>query len=686
MTVVQRTLSSWPGIRALPAAITAFTALLLLVAVPYAKGAAPQADKFVTDSTELAFPGVQQRVRDLRYGLALYQFYQQDYFSALRELAVAADQGGIQGHGRYPDLLAGGISLSFGLDRKAERVFEELLDAAGLDPQVRDQAWFYLTKLKFHRGEVAAALQAAGNIGEALPAQFGQEFHYMLAFLYAAGNDIDAARSEIDQLTEAPWLSYAWFNLALAYQRQGNAEQALLALQQAALPLAFDEESWSLRDRIYLAEGYLRLSKHDYAAASAAFSQVRDQGAWTEQALLGLGWANFYLQDYSAAVQFWQLLGASPLIGPVVQETYIAIPAVYEKTGASVQAAEGFERAAKHYEALLRQLDSTILDLGEEDLLSHWVSMIDKDLEGDVGASWTAGDIDARLQPRDPFFSHMLAQQDFQTALQQLSDLRRLLDNLRDWQQRMGAYDSMLETRQAARQARIKFTRARQLNNPIKAVQQHQQRLRQLYENAVSNEDGRILLEGELREQWHLYDAAAKQFDLLSEQDHDHPDLDENRLKLARIHGRLIWLSEEQYPVLKRKLDRQLAELEMGIEENLHRQESLEQQMQHSAELQRRQTEVELMRVRIARQATLSEGLADRLEKQLRERAVAELRVQQDNIRHYLLNARLAVARLYDQFLQAPPVDSAEEQPAGTPPPMTGEMDSAGEIPAEVQQ
>src|SRR5687767_8871024 len=48
-------------------------------------------------------------VADLRYGVALYHYYQQDYLQSLSELMVADARDGIQGHADNPELIAGGV-------------------------------------------------------------------------------------------------------------------------------------------------------------------------------------------------------------------------------------------------------------------------------------------------------------------------------------------------------------------------------------------------------------------------------------------------------------------------------------------------------------------------------------------------------------------------------------------------
>ena len=91
-----------------------------------------------------------REVRDLQYGQALFQFYQQNYYSAAVDLLTAEQQHRLQHHDAEAQLLLGGIYLSYGLHDEAEAIFLKLIDA-GTAPAVRDRAWFYLAKIRYHK-------------------------------------------------------------------------------------------------------------------------------------------------------------------------------------------------------------------------------------------------------------------------------------------------------------------------------------------------------------------------------------------------------------------------------------------------------------------------------------------------------------------------------------------------------
>lgn len=95
-------------------------------------------------------------VADLRYGSALYHYYQGDYHNALLELMIAEKRGGIKGHGDRPRIMEGSFSLAYGMEHRATEIFNEVLNTSS-QPDIRDTAWYYVAKIRYLRGDWQAA-------------------------------------------------------------------------------------------------------------------------------------------------------------------------------------------------------------------------------------------------------------------------------------------------------------------------------------------------------------------------------------------------------------------------------------------------------------------------------------------------------------------------------------------------
>ena len=88
----------------------------------------------------------------LSYGTMLYEYFQRHHFEALTEYALAERRKDLEGHGTHPKLMEGGISLAFGMDQKAEAIFDSLLDGTYSDG-IESQAWFYLGKIYYDKDD-----------------------------------------------------------------------------------------------------------------------------------------------------------------------------------------------------------------------------------------------------------------------------------------------------------------------------------------------------------------------------------------------------------------------------------------------------------------------------------------------------------------------------------------------------
>src|SRR5512133_712503 len=114
------------------------------------------------------------KIRDLDYGDVLFHFFQDDYFESLVRLEVNTDFNRMTHHAAEAELLSGGLYLSLGLHREAERIFDRLL-AGPVAPSVRDRARFYLARINYQRGYPDRALRNLGFIAQPLTGKLEPE-------------------------------------------------------------------------------------------------------------------------------------------------------------------------------------------------------------------------------------------------------------------------------------------------------------------------------------------------------------------------------------------------------------------------------------------------------------------------------------------------------------------------------
>ncbi|NND66607.1 MAG: tetratricopeptide repeat protein, partial [Halioglobus sp.] len=257
-----------------------------------------------------------ETVESLRYGVSLYHFYQRDYFNALTELMVGQSEDSLGNHAGGAELLRGGMALSYGMDREAETIFTRLLDDNEHNVDA-DQAWFYLGKLAWQRGDAARTSTTLARMDEHYDGGLRNEALYLQASAHLALGDSDAGLAHLAALPEdSYWRAYLNYNLgaqAAGFEDWGLAEHYFSAV-------TFDEqynpETAALRDKSMTARGYAHLAAGDFDFAGDAFRQVTLEGTSAPRALLGYGWAYAEGGDYLAALTPWQTLSERSLLEP----------------------------------------------------------------------------------------------------------------------------------------------------------------------------------------------------------------------------------------------------------------------------------------------------------------------------------------------------------------------------------
>ncbi len=574
-------------------------------------------------------------VQSLRYGASLFQFYQQDYFSALTELMVAQQLDELNEHSQGAQLLRGGMSLSYGMDRAAERSFRGLLATAD-DYVDRDQAWFYLGKMAWQRGDMARTADALAQISAGYDGELGDEAHYLRASTQLNLGHTEDARTQARVLPEdSKWRYYLNYNLGATHAAAGDWSAAtgyFNALMDMPLETA---EARALQDKGLTAAGFAYFSAGAFDQAQQAFRLVRLDSPMSDRALLGYGWSSVELGDFQAALSPWQLLTQRSMLGESARESLLAVPYAYRELGRPGIALEQYRVASGIYTAELAGVQRAIDAFSTEPL----GPLLGIAQEG-------AGDwfFDVSILPtgdHTPYLQHLIARHNFQVALRELQDLYSIASHLQRAGERLQVLDQVDEHQQLIWSSVAQGDRRNTLAQRQQQLSRELEVLQKRLKTAISGPDCRLLVDKQQAAHWQkLEQASALAARIDTRGSHTQ--------KLRLLRGLMLWQDNENCPARLWQAQRELQELQASAAESttiLQRIDTTivqKQQSNFSPRIAALDEKVQAQAKQVQKTVGLSEA-------GLRQLAIAELERQADQLARALGQSELAIAHLYDQ-------------------------------------
>lgn len=591
-----------------------------------------------------ARPG--REVKDLHYGDVLFYFYQDDFFEAITRLTAAWQLGYAQADAEDGRLLLGGMLLSYGQQRQAAEIFGRLLDGS-VKPEVRDRAWFYLARVSFDRGEIDQAAAALSHIQGRLPPRMQDERLMLQAqVLMEQGQNDQAARLLQGFKGDADWAGYVNYNLGVALVRAQRADEGFKLLDQAGRMPAGDAEQLALRDRANLALGYAQIQAQKPEAARAALQRVRLEGPYSNKALLGLGWADTELGQDKQALVPWTELGKRDLLDPAVEESLLALPYAMARLHAYNAAAAHYQSAIKAFDEESARLDSAIAAIRGGQMLP---ALLKDDAPPRMDWGWQLDHI-----PRGPDYRYLvqvLASQRFQEALKDYRELLFLRGNLAGWSQSVAAYADMLATRKQAFEQRLPQMRQTLQRVDLGALEQRQAELQRRLASVDSSGD--VFGLADAREQQQL--ATLQEVEARAAKLGDSPEAADLRQRVRLLRGLIHWDLEHDYKLRLYREKRALAELGTAMDQAKAAHQAVDQsQGSEPQRLAGFAQRVNQAPPRIAALLTRTDALLARHQAYLQDLAAGELEQQKARLQDYAVEARYALAQVYDHAAQAP--------------------------------
>ncbi|HEY8568268.1 hypothetical protein [Microbulbifer sp.] len=615
-----------------------------------------------------------QQAQDMRYGSALYHYFQGNSFEALSTLMVSDLRGGIQHHADNADLIRGGISLAFGLEHQAAELFEKQLrkaDGEGDQKRLsryREIAWLKLAELNYrHQNWDTAALQLEKS---------GAMHKTTLTLNLAIRNgDLQQARQLLN-MADLPVAERALGhnNLAAALARaqqfdiaaQDYRRAALLveqALSRPDMSAEAEEELRILRDKAKIGAGYAMALGGDLNAAAEEFRGVRLDTPWSADALLGLGWTSVNGGNHQQAVDALGYLIRENPLSPQVQEALLALPFSYEQLRRPKLALRAYQNAERKY-------DQALEDLHNLHSATAHLQFAEINAEADIDLrryGWLEdATTPALIRINQKYLLQMMQSDRLQLQLAELRDLRHLNRVLEQWQQRLPEFHTLLEEREQRRVDIVRQHDSAQYDQQVQFAEQDLAKLQASLARIEAEQDGLAMLATAGGEE-------AEYLQTLRDAEALHARLREagktgnyQQQTLARARGILQWQASEQYHDNLWQKRKAIAALEQQLSEAARRQRKVARIAAEAPQLNLLAGSVDDAGLRLAQQRNTIERASVAIETQIRDDMRAALVQATERVEQYMAHTRLAIARIQDAAMQGMYDLPPEIEPATT--------------------
>lgn len=595
-----------------------------------------------------------QVVKDLRYGETLFHFYQQKYFSAITRLMVAQQRQPIEAQGKDPELLLGGLYLSYGMHQAAGEIFEDLI-ASNASPTAQDRAWFYLAKTRYLRGYYPGAQQALLNIKGELPSPWQGERLNLLANVYMAQqNYLGAIKTLHNFDDDTEWKAYAQFNLGVALVKIKQTKTGMDMLNDVGEMKPTSREMRALRDKANLALGYTYIRDQIPAAAAKILGRVRLSGPLSNKALLGIGWAHSSRDLHEQALVPWMELKTRATVDPAVQESLLATPYTLEKIAATKSALKHYHEAINTYSTELTHVEGALHAVRTGELI---VAL--KKISGMTESTLPQHHEDLPNSIATPYIVQFLASNQFQTANKNYRELLFLQSILRRWQRQIPAYELMLAERKKSYQDKLPRVTGDTRINMLEKFQAQRDKLAKEFA-AIDAEQNAMAL-ATVKEQATLQKLAKISKNITRLWPHE--DITKQKVKYRILQGLMRWQLENDYPQRHWKIEKNLSQLDQALNEIRSARASLDRTWKQAPKnFSGYANRISTTKARLQH---LQQSLAKTLrlqEKYIQKMALKELRMRRRQLENYQIRAQFSLTRLYDSIASTPAPSKIKKQ------------------------
>ncbi len=583
---------------------------------------------------------------DLYFGEALFQAYQENWFAAISRLDAELAQhyhldepqlDSLFGQLADAEFSVGDFELAYRMHQRAGRAISALINGE-VDEQTRNAALFRLARIYFYKNQPLEALHALGQLTGRRSRELELNVAELRAQLLIVTGDFAAAVELLDTLQgKDTFGDYAGYNLAIALLREGRVEDALHQFNRVGQKAVDSGEALVIRDKANLVLGDRLLGAERYPFAKAVMDRVSLEGPFSNQALLGSGWADALQDDYERALVPWTLLSQRDVTDRSVQEALLAVPYAYGKLGVYSRSALFYGKALQVFAAEIDKLSASIISIREGRFLD---ALLREELQ--VDSSWIIRLRELPQSPETYYLLELLASHAFQEGLKNYLDLDALRDRLSGWRSDLDAYEEIIASRRAYYEPLLPEidSQFRLLDSQMRLRLEQRDHIEQRLNGLLTAPRPELLMTAAERiAKERLYQLQIK------------PAVTEDDLqRVRRLNGVIDWQIRLEYDQRQTDAFEHLFALNEHIVALQQRYQSFVRIRQAATQSYQGFDEtIRLQRIRIDAAGTAIDRLMKRQGHQLEELAIAELQERRDRLEEFQVKARFAMADSFDR-------------------------------------
>ena len=392
-----------------------------------------------------------RQLQDLFYGEILFLAFQDDWFDAISRLDTELGQvyqldqpelDNLYTHLYQAEFALGDFELAYRMHHRAGRALQAVIDG-NVSEAVKNHALYRLARIFFQKDQPVNALHAIERIQGDLSEDIQLDVAFLEAQVYMAiGRNADAVQI-LERLVDDEELEgFASYNLGIALLRDGNQQVGRLYLDLTGQLESNLPATLAIKDKANLVLGYKLLEENDPAGAQQVLERVRLNGAFSNRALLGWGWADAAQEQFARSLVPWTMLAERQVTDASVQEALLALPYSYGKLERYGKAAVLYDHALKTYSNEVDRLSASIKSIRKGRFLE---ALVRPELQQD--ASWVIRLRNLSETPETYYLIELMASHDFQESLKNYVDLEGLRKRLVAWDRDLDAFEQLIETR-----------------------------------------------------------------------------------------------------------------------------------------------------------------------------------------------------------------------------------------------